>query len=522
MPRLNERVRLLARGALLNLLVCFAIPGAVAQQAGNDASPMPFTFRVTTREVLVAVVATNRRGEPIRDLTQQDFQIFELNSRKEKSPQKISAFYVVDPASSDEHDDNSTAGFRISLGGDCAKRLTFHYEIAFHPGAEGWSSGYHEIVLNSTRSDVKLSFRRRYYVGVTKPQPKSSPKNPSEADAELQQAACYRMLQPPAISLSALRIPTTSADAWRYSVVVQSDSLAFIALSDETKRVQLDYGLCTFDVEGKPLSYLHAGAERVLTEEEYGRVAVRGFPNVLEFPRTGKAVFARFVIRDSTTGNWGALGVPLPLPPPTIPRPEVAPGELWKEMRKEVNNAQYAYVMPPPGPIGSFGSVFPKPGSMCGDVFELPDNTTKLPEFWNLDGIGTLYTYSLNVPNQLSTTLPGVPGVTTRTVFFGIDYHGKFWIKNPGEYHFDLFSDDGAELLIDDKSVIDVDGIHPVQGREAKIALGVGEHTLNIRYFQGLPYSVALVLLVKPPDGDYRLFDVRDFPAESQAQVNSR
>jgi hypothetical protein len=203
----------------------------------------------------------------------------------------------------------------------------------------------------------------------------------------------------------------------------------------------------------------------------------------------------------------------LPSPQPVLPRREIAAGNLWKKMQKEANQVQNGYVMPPSGPIGSYGSVFPKPGSMCGDVYELADNTSDLPDFWDLESIGTLYTYSFNVPNQLSSTIAGLPGITTRTVFFGIDYHGKFWINHAGEYRFDLFSDDGAELLIDDKSLINVDGVHPVRGREGAASLEVGEHTMNVRYFQAYPYAVALVLLVKPPGEEYKLFDVRDFAA---------
>jgi PA14 domain len=50
----------------------------------------------------------------------------------------------------------------------------------------------------------------------------------------------------------------------------------------------------------------------------------------------------------------------------------------------------------------------------------------------------------------------GIPGVTGRLEWFGIDYHGEFWIGQPGEYGFELTADDGANLYIDDALIIDL------------------------------------------------------------------
>src|SRR5258708_4177219 len=116
----------LIRCILLPLLIMPAVTIARGQQAGSSqpsTEPAPqFTFRVTTREVLVVVVATGRHGEPIRDLTQQDFQIVASGSHQEKAPQKISTFTVLNPALQDAADDTLRTGCRIPLGGDCAQR----------------------------------------------------------------------------------------------------------------------------------------------------------------------------------------------------------------------------------------------------------------------------------------------------------------------------------------------------------------------------------------------------------------
>ena len=101
--------------------------------------------------------------------------------------------------------------------------------------------------------------------------------------------------------------------------------------------------------------------------------------------------------------------------------------------------------------------------------------------------------------------------MTRRTEWFGIDYHAQFWIQNPGEYSFQLSSDDGSKLYIDDEVLIDLDGIHPLLTKEATTMLPAGPHTIHVPYMQGPATNVGLILRVKPPGGDYQLFDLRDF-----------
>ena len=70
----------------------------------------------------------------------------------------------------------------------------------------------------------------------------------------------------------------------------------------------------------------------------------------------------------------------------------------------------------------------------------------------------------------------GIPGVTSRPEWFGIDYHGEFWIGQPGEYSFELTSDDGADLYIDDVLVIGLDVGHQPLTAMRSVRLGGGMH----------------------------------------------
>jgi hypothetical protein len=168
--------------------------------------------------------------------------------------------------------------------------------------------------------------------------------------------------------------------------------------------------------------------------------------------------------------------------------------------------------------IGSFGSIVPVPHSFCGDVYELPEASDKLPDFGELDPIGSIYTSNLAVPNQVFSNTTGIPGVTPRTNLFGIDYHASFWVRTAGEYRFRLASDDGALLQIDDRQIVNLDGLHQVNESSARVYLTQGLHIIHVPYYQGAPVSVALELRVQPPGANHLvIFDLKDYAAPNSA-----
>ena len=91
-----------------------------------------------------------------------------------------------------------------------------------------------------------------------------------------------------------------------------------------------------------------------------------------------------------------------------------------------------------------------------------PTSRTSMP-------VGTVYTNTLNVwPQHFSE---GFPSVSDRFESLAVEHTGKFWVENPGEYCFSLLSDDGAKLPVDDKVVIDNDGIHGAEAISAAATL---------------------------------------------------
>jgi hypothetical protein len=162
------------------------------------------------------------------------------------------------------------------------------------------------------------------------------------------------------------------------------------------------------------------------------------------------------------------------------------------------------------GSIPTFGVTVVDAYGLRGQVYLIPEGTPWLPNFKKLKPIGALYTSSLNIPPRNFTE--GFPGITNRFEWFAIDYTGRFWIDRPGKYQFSLLSDDGSKLYIDNKTVIDNDGVHPPRVQIATVKLRGGIHSIRVSYFQGPRQEVALILGVAEADKtEFRVFDTHEF-----------
>ncbi len=145
-----------------------------------------------------------------------------------------------------------------------------------------------------------------------------------------------------------------------------------------------------------------------------------------------------------------------------------------------------------------------------GKIYYLPEGSFKLPDFTKLTPVGKIYTNYLNIENQ--SFQKGFPGVTDRFEYFAIDYNGRFYIKEGGEYCFKLGSDDGSKLLIDDSLVIDNDWQHALTYLLACVNLKKGMHKIEVQYFQGPRFEVALQLTFKKRQAtDFVVFDLTQF-----------
>ncbi|MEZ4293971.1 MAG: PA14 domain-containing protein [Polyangiaceae bacterium] len=127
-----------------------------------------------------------------------------------------------------------------------------------------------------------------------------------------------------------------------------------------------------------------------------------------------------------------------------------------------------------------------------GNAYVIPEGTKTMPNFRDLVPFATLYTDKFNVSPQVFSG--GFPGALQQDEWFAIQYLGAIVLPASGNVTFKLVSDDGAILYIDDKKVIDNDGVHTAKTVTAQASLEAGRHEVRLEYFQEQQGSVALQL----------------------------
>jgi PA14 domain len=461
---------------------------ASAQAATPGPADEPaMVLHVESREAVIDVVARDHENLPITNLTANEFEVYEVPKHGGKIPRRILYLRTIDPERKNLEEESS-GGFHVSSGAVCALDAAVHYQIAMQASSE---PGYHTVLVKTTRPHVSLTFRRQYYVGHTR-------ENATQADLKklvtptaLQEAACYHPLTQPTLAITAKVLEAPGGTTTRYAVVIKPESLGQIGIEGAIPRVQLDFGMCVFDEDGEVADYLHSTVDHQMNAGDIARMPEHGFVSFLDAPGPEPPVLARLAVLDRSTGNLGVVDVSRPLP--------IAVQSKVKKQPRLI------------GDIRVFGSVTPSENAFCGDVYELPVGFYSLYNLGEVDPVASLYTNTLNVPNQDITRMGGIPGVTHNSLWFGIDYYGKFYVAEPGEYLFELQSDDGSRLEIDSHILIDLDGVHPVARQTATITLSAGWHSIHVPYFQGPPTSLALVLSIQPPGESMRPFNLNEF-----------
>ncbi|MEN8117780.1 MAG: family 78 glycoside hydrolase catalytic domain [Bacteroidota bacterium] len=120
-----------------------------------------------------------------------------------------------------------------------------------------------------------------------------------------------------------------------------------------------------------------------------------------------------------------------------------------------------------------------------GDFIRLPD-LTKMKAFSK----GKAYNFELNeidVPKH----------------YYVLKYDSYIQIDKAGEYYFFTSSNDGSKLYIDNKLVVNNDGLHSVKQVSGKIHLNKGRHLISVEYFQSGGTST-LSVYYKSDDIEYQ------------------
>lgn len=486
MPRKPSLIAPVFGTICLALLPCVSAQAAGAQ-SGPEAEPA-LVLHVDSRETVVDVVARDRQNLPITDLAADEFQVWELPQHGSKISRHVLYLRTVDPERKNQEED-ATSGFHVSSGAVCALDSTVHYQIAIQASSQ---PGFHTILVKTTRPRVSLTFRRQYYVGHTPENATAQDLKKLVTPSALQEAACYHPLTQPTLAITAKVLDAAVSNATRYEVAIKPESLREIGISGAVPRVQLDFGMCVFDEAGEVAGYMHSTVDHQMNATDVARLPSRGLVNLLDAPGKEPPVLARFAVLDRNTGNLGIVDVSRPLP-------INAQTKQAEKKRKLI------------GDIRAFGAVTPSQNAFCGDVFELSPGSDTVNDLALFDPVGSIYTNTLNVPDQDITRKDGIPGVTHTNVWFGVDYYGKFYVTKPGDYAFDLESDDGSQLEIDNHLLINLDGAHQADKGSATTTLSAGWHSIHVPYFQGPPASLALVLRVQPPGESMRPLNLNEF-----------
>ncbi len=144
-------------------------------------------------------------------------------------------------------------------------------------------------------------------------------------------------------------------------------------------------------------------------------------------------------------------------------------------------------------------------GTFSVNVYKLPDNIKALPDFSAFRPQATLTADAIDVqPGKSEVALVGLPQDTDG---MGLRFVGIFLVAGEGIFRWKLQSKDGSRMHIDDKTLIENDGIHDVSSKTAYIHLAEGVHTIIVDSFNSKG-SPVLKLLVKPPVGEEHLFSI--------------
>jgi len=123
---------------------------------------------------------------------------------------------------------------------------------------------------------------------------------------------------------------------------------------------------------------------------------------------------------------------------------------------------------------------------------------TVLPDFENLKPIKVFQLDSLSLE-----------GIKPRSKdHFAVCFTGTINIPETAVYRFFLESFDGSSLLIDDKEIIDNDGVHYEIFEEGYAALEKGNHKIEVRYFDYLRRETLNLRMGKQDD---ELYDINYF-----------
>lgn len=143
--------------------------------------------------------------------------------------------------------------------------------------------------------------------------------------------------------------------------------------------------------------------------------------------------------------------------------------------------------------------------SFTVNVYQLPENANALPDFSTLTPKKVLKSDVVNLDPAKGIKEP--EGLPDNYEGMGLRFIGVFSVKGEGIFRWRIQSKDGVRFHIDDKTIIENDGIHETSSKTGFIHLAEGIHSVILDSFNAKGYPF-LKLFVQPPIGPEKLFDI--------------
>ena len=229
------------------------------------------------------------------------------------------------------------------------------YEITYSPPSENWSEGFHRIVIRTPRRDVSLSYRQYYYVRGERP---------AGADMGLKQAACDDLMTATSLQVTA-QLQAGPAEPAKFALAVDGTLLTADALKDDRARLRLhlDFAVCVFDAQGRPLRHVQYPTQQEMSMEEFKTVQRSGVRRLLEFQPAAGTKLVRWVVHDSLTGRLGSVDLPYQAPPATAADTAEDSGRTDRPASSEPSSSspEHRTVPPQAEPSGSTPAELDRP-----------------------------------------------------------------------------------------------------------------------------------------------------------------
>eukprot|EP00403_Amphidinium_massartii_P035872 CAMPEP_0178433978 /NCGR_PEP_ID=MMETSP0689_2-20121128/33186_1 /TAXON_ID=160604 /ORGANISM="Amphidinium massartii, Strain CS-259" /LENGTH=410 /DNA_ID=CAMNT_0020056027 /DNA_START=185 /DNA_END=1413 /DNA_ORIENTATION=+ len=118
---------------------------------------------------------------------------------------------------------------------------------------------------------------------------------------------------------------------------------------------------------------------------------------------------------------------------------------------------------------------------------------------WSADPVIVRIDPNIDYEDNQGSTKPWVG--LDRLDMFAARWTGSLHITQGGTYTFNLGSDDGSKLMINDKVVVNHDGLHGFSTRSGEISLEPGSHSLQVDFFEARGRGAAMLSYSGPDSG---------------------